>query len=41
MLSPRIRKDIEVSENHDSRTVEEFLKTVANEAKTRVNKTSL
>jgi threonyl-tRNA synthetase len=41
MLSPRIRKDIEVSESHESRTVEEFLKTVANEAKTRVNKTSL
>jgi threonyl-tRNA synthetase len=40
-LVPRIRKDMEVSEEHDPRTVEEFLKTVANEAKTRVNKTSL
>ena len=40
-LVPRIRKDIEVSEQHDTHTFEEFLKTVANEAKTRVNKTSL
>jgi threonyl-tRNA synthetase len=40
-LVPRIRKDIEVSEQHDARTVEEFLKTVANESKSRVNKTSL
>jgi threonyl-tRNA synthetase len=40
-LTPRIRKDMEVSETHESRTVDEFLKTVANEAKSRVNKTSL
>jgi threonyl-tRNA synthetase len=40
-LQPRIRKDMEVSETHETRTVDEFLKTVANEAKTRVNKTSL
>jgi hypothetical protein len=32
---------MEVSETHETRTVDEFLKTVANEAKTRVNKTSL
>lgn len=38
---PRVRKDIEVNPNHEARTVEEFLKTVANEAKSRVNKTSL
>lgn len=38
---PRIRKDIAVSESHESRTAEEFLKTVANEAKSRVNKSSL
>lgn len=38
---PRIRKDIEVSPTHEPRTIEEFLKTVANEAKSRVNKTSL
>jgi threonyl-tRNA synthetase len=40
-MQPRIRKDMEVSEQHEARTVEEFLKTVANEAKSRVNKTSL
>lgn len=40
-LVPRIRKDIEVSEQHDAHTVDEFLKTVAHEAKSRVNKTSL
>jgi threonyl-tRNA synthetase len=38
---PRIRKDMEVSESHDPRTIEEFLKTVVNEAKSRVTKTSL
>ncbi|HSX07969.1 MAG TPA: threonine--tRNA ligase [Candidatus Saccharimonadales bacterium] len=38
---PRIRKDIAVSETTDSRTVDEFLKTVAHEAKSRVSKTSL
>jgi threonyl-tRNA synthetase len=40
-LVPRIRKDIEVNPDHEPRTVSEFLKTVANEAKSRVNKTSL
>lgn len=40
-LVPRIRKDMEVSEQHELRTVEEFLKTVAHEAKSRVSKTSL
>lgn len=38
---PRIRKDIEVGEEHQSRTVEEFLKTIVNETKSRVSKTSL
>lgn len=38
---PRIRKDMEVSPEHQPHTVEEFLKTVANESKSRVNKTSL
>ncbi|MEK7152820.1 MAG: threonine--tRNA ligase [Patescibacteria group bacterium] len=38
---PRIRKDIEVSPEHESRTIDEFLKTVAHEAKSRVSKTSL
>ncbi len=40
-IVPRVRKDIEVRPEHEPRTVEEFLKTVANEAKSRVNKTSL
>lgn len=40
-LVPRVRKDIEVNEKHDEHSYEDFLKTVANEAKTRVNKTSL
>ncbi len=40
-LTPRIRKDMEVHSEHEPRTVEEFLKTVANESKSRVNKTSL
>lgn len=40
-LTPRLRKDMEVSEQHDERTIDEFLGTVANEAKTRTSKTSL
>jgi len=40
-LTPRIRKDIEVNEHHEAHTVDEFLKTVAHEAKARVSKTSL
>jgi len=40
-LVPRIRKDLVVSEETRSYTVDEFLKTVANEAKMRVSKTSL
>jgi threonyl-tRNA synthetase len=40
-LVPRIRKDLVVSEEPKSYTVNEFLKTVANEAKSRVSKTSL
>jgi threonyl-tRNA synthetase len=40
-VSPRIRKDIEVAAEHILLTVDEFLKTVANEAKSRVIKTSL
>lgn len=40
-VTPRIRKDIEVNPEHASRTIDEFLKTVYNEAKSRVNKTSL
>ena len=40
-LTPRIRKDLVVNESPKSYTVDEFLKTVANEAKSRVSKTSL
>lgn len=40
-LTPRIRKDIAVNETTEPRTVEEFLKTVTHEAKSRVTKTSL
>ncbi len=40
-LVPRVRKDIEVNEAHEPRTVEEFLKTVLNETVARVNRTSL
>jgi threonyl-tRNA synthetase len=40
-LMPRIRKDMSVTEGEQTVTVEEFLKTVAHEAKSRVSKTSL
>ena len=40
-LVPRIRKDLVVSEIAKSYTADEFLRTVANEAKTRVNKSSM
>lgn len=40
-LVPRIRKDLVVSDEAKSYTVEEFLKTVANEAKARVSKSSM
>jgi threonyl-tRNA synthetase len=40
-LVPRIRKDMAVSEQVESHTIDEFLKTVAHEAKSRVSKTSL
>lgn len=40
-LVPRIRKDMAVAEPAEARSVEEFLKTVAHEAKSRVSKTSL
>ncbi|MDB5169900.1 MAG: thrZ [Candidatus Saccharibacteria bacterium] len=38
---PRIRKDLEVQPETASRTIDEFLQTVAHEAKSRVSKTSL
>lgn len=38
---PRIRKDMEVQPRHAAHTVESFLKTVANEVKARIMKTSL
>ncbi|MGH7237860.1 MAG: aminoacyl--tRNA ligase-related protein, partial [Candidatus Saccharimonadales bacterium] len=40
-VSPRIRKDIAVSEGSSSYKVDEFLKTVAHEAKSRTRKSSL
>lgn len=40
-LVPRIRKDLAVSEDIKHYTAEEFLHTVANEAKTRVSKSSM
>jgi threonyl-tRNA synthetase len=38
---PRIRKDLEENTEHSSNTVEKFLKTVANEVKSRATKTSM
>lgn len=40
-VTPRIRKDMEVGTNAEAVSLDEFLKTVANEAKGRVSKTSL
>jgi threonyl-tRNA synthetase len=40
-MVPRIRKDMEVDVEHPPRTPYELVKTLANEAKTRINKTSL
>lgn len=40
-VTPRIRKDLEVQPETQARTIEEFLQTVAHEAKSRVSKTSL
>lgn len=40
-MMPRIRKDMAVAEHTASYTADEFLKTVAHEAKSRVSKTSL
>ena len=41
MVLPRKRKDIEVKAEHEALGVEEFLKTVAHESKSRTTKTSL
>ncbi len=38
---PRVRSDMEVQSPHESHAIADFLKTVANEAKSRVSKTSL
>ncbi|CAN5131161.1 threonine--tRNA ligase [soil metagenome] len=40
-VTPRIRKDLEVQAVTATRTIDEFLQTVANEVKSRVSKTSL
>jgi len=41
LITPRVRKDMSVQGEDQAVSLEEFLKTVANEAATRVNKTSL
>lgn len=38
---PRVRADMEVQKEHGSHKIDDFFQTVANEAKTRVTKTSL
>lgn len=40
-LVPRVRSDLAVQPEHKPLAIDDFLKTVANETKTRVNKTSL
>jgi threonyl-tRNA synthetase len=40
-LTARIRKDLTVNDDHPPHTIEEFLKTILNESKSRVMKTSL
>lgn len=40
-VTPRVRADMEVGESHQEIGIPEFLKTVVNEAKGRVSKTSL
>lgn len=40
-LVPRIRQDMQVSDKHTAIGIDEFLGTVANETKSRVNKSSL
>lgn len=40
-VTPRVRKDLEVQPSHEQHGIEDFLKTISNEAKTRVSKTSL
>lgn len=40
-VTPRVRSDIEVQKEHGYYKIEDFLKTVKNEAVTRVSKTSL
>jgi threonyl-tRNA synthetase len=40
-VTPRIRKDMAVNEQASTITMDEFLGTVANEAKSRIHKSSL
>lgn len=40
-VTPRVRADMEVNSSHAEIGIDEFLKTVANEAKARITKTSL
>jgi threonyl-tRNA synthetase len=41
IVLPRIRKDMEVHAEHQALGINEFLKTVSNEARARVLKSSL
>lgn len=41
VLTPRVRKDLEVQTPHEGMSVDEFLNTVAHESKSRTGKTSL
>lgn len=41
IVMPRIRKDMAVDGEHGSHEIENFLRTVANESKSRINKSSL
>ena len=41
LVTPRLRRDIEVSDTHAELSAEEFLKTVANETKSRVTNSSI
>ena len=40
-LVPRIRKDLEVQTEHQPVAIEQFLKTIGNDSKSRVIKSSL
>ncbi|MBI1856838.1 threonine--tRNA ligase [Candidatus Saccharibacteria bacterium] len=41
MVTPRIRSDMTVANEHSEHEIENFFRTIANEAKSRINKSSL